>query len=179
MTQTRDSLPDVRIRLALHHDEHPVRDLGQSAFGEVVGRKVGDAVRDVGSTTGILGGPPTHSIRAAYWVAESRDGRLLGIIGLYSPRWIGSQTLYLGWYCVRPDMQGKGLGKALFEHALQEATHLGARAIMVETSPDPVSTVTIYVRLGFVPVCTVPDYWEDGSPLLLMRLPICATTNAY
>jgi [ribosomal protein S18]-alanine N-acetyltransferase len=71
---------------------------------------------------------------------------------------------------VVPEAQGRGIGRALFDRAKEEAVGLGARAILVETSPGPSRALDLYRRLGFAEVARCPDYWEDGADLLLLRL---------
>jgi len=144
--------------------------LGILLFGDEVGKKVGLAVADVGVGIGELGAPRTHAVHATYWVAENpSEPDLLGIVGLYSPRWIGSQNLYLGWFGVHPDHRRHGLGQTLIRYAEAEATNLGCRSILVETSFEPASTIAFYHRVGFNAVASIPDYWEEGSELILMR----------
>lgn len=128
------------------------------------------AVGDVGIAIGELGMPRTHAVHAAYWLAENdADRELLGIVGLYSPRWIGTQNLHLGWFGVHPERRRQGIGKLLFDHAELEALQLNARSLLAETSLEPASTISFYIRQGFKAVAAVPDYWEDASELILMR----------
>ncbi len=158
-----------RIRAAVSDDSDEVARLAGEVFGEVVGEKVGAAIHDVGKATGILGAPRERSIHAKYWLAIDSSDRPVGMIGLYSPRWIGRQVLYLGWYAVLPELQGQGIGRALFKYARSVGEKMGARSIMVETSLDPIKTVRFYESEGFEEIAQIPDYWEDGSTLLLMR----------
>jgi len=160
----------MQIRKVMADDSGRCESLGNLLFGEQVGRKVGMAVADIGVGIGELGAQRTHAVHATYWVAENpSEPDLLGIVGLYSPRWIGSQNLYLGWFGVHPDHRRHGLGQALIKHAEAEAINLGCRSILVETSFEPASTISFYHRAGFNAVASVPDYWEEGSELILMR----------
>lgn len=167
----------MKIRLADGNDSESCLRLGSKVFGDAIGHKVGQAVSDIWKGIGMLGEARTHSVHAAYWVAEdSGVTELLGIVGLYSPRWIGEQNVYLGWFGVHPDHRRQGLGQLLIQHAEAEAAKLGFRSILVETSLQPAGTITFYQRVGFVAVAAVPDYWEDGSELILMRKSIAGAT---
>lgn len=67
-------------------------------------------------------------------------------------------TWFLGTVGVRPESQGKGLGRAVIEPGLRAADAAGAAAFL-ETSLD--SNVRLYRRLGFEVVAEV-DLPDDG-----------------
>ena len=68
------------------------------------------------------------------WVAEL-DGQVRGFVGveLYAERLVGE--IYM--LAVDPDVQARGLGSALTEHAHSEMANAGMALAMVETGGDP------------------------------------------
>jgi L-amino acid N-acyltransferase YncA len=69
---------------------------------------------------------------------------------------LGSHVANAG-YMVKPDCQGKGLGRAMCEHSLSEARKAGFNAMqfnMVVSTNE--SAVALWKRLGFIIVGTLP-----------------------
>jgi len=158
------------IRRATTADHAAVEALCAKVFGEEVGAKAGAAVSDLGTRLGNLGEPIAFPVHSAYWLAESPESELLGIVGLFAKRWIGKQNLYLGWFAVDPERQGQGIGRGLLEYAKEIAREMGARWIYTETAPEPEATIRFYEKAGFQRCAECSDYWEEGEPLLLYRL---------
>jgi ribosomal protein S18 acetylase RimI-like enzyme len=165
---TRKGL-EVTITETCSDDHEQISKLCSKVFGAEVGTKAGLAIRDVGKTTGILGQASAASIQAKYWKLSIAE-EVCGLVGLYQPRWIGKQSLYLGWFAVAPDFQGQGLGSVLFTYALKYAESIGAKRLLTETSPDSTEAIAFYEQKGFRVILHLDDYWEDGSPLALMEL---------
>lgn len=51
--------------------------------------------------------------------------------------------------CVRPDMRGRGIGRALVASALAEASKLGAHAVVLWTQPTMQAAQRLYEQSGF------------------------------
>jgi len=81
------------------------------------------------------------------FVAEA-DGKIIGHI-IYTKSKIidaaGNEhtMLTFGPLSVLPELQSKGIGKALMRHSFEEAKHLGYRAVLIFGHPD------YYTRVGF------------------------------
>ena len=65
--------------------------------------------------------------------------------------------------CVRPDMQGQGLGQVLIEHLISAAKRMGAEVILLEVRPSNRAAVKLYQRLGFCEVGTRKAYYPDDN----------------
>ena len=101
----------------------------------------------------------------AYWfrsgthtyVAES-DGRVVGTYILRANQLGPGSHVANAAFMVAPNAQGRGIGRAMGEHCLNEARRLGFRAMqfnfVVSTNE---SAIRLWQRLGFKIVGTLPD----------------------
>ena len=89
--------------------------------------------------------------------------------GFYALVWDGSRMV-LEHLWVLPERMGTGVGRALFEHALQKAVALGAETLGIEADPNAEG---FYRRMGARRVGEI-SYELDGRkrvlPLLAMNL---------
>ena len=78
-------------------------------------------------------------------VAREPSGRLVGANSFWDLRIgeAGTPALLLGPLAVAPDLQGKGIGRALMRHGIAEARELGHRLIVL------VGDEPYYARVGF------------------------------
>jgi ribosomal protein S18 acetylase RimI-like enzyme len=76
------------------------------------------------------------------WVAESDEGRIVGIATALLRDGIWGLSLF----AVRPDLQGRGIGRALLDAALGYAD--GARGALILSSSDP-RAMRLYALAGF------------------------------
>ena len=61
-------------------------------------------------------------------------------------------------YMVHPDMQGKGIGKTLCRHSLEQAEKLGFHAMLFNiVVSSNVAAVTLWKKFGFQIIGTVPE----------------------
>ena len=60
--------------------------------------------------------------------------------------------LLLDNIAVRPDRQGRGLGRALIAFGEQEARRLGHRELRLYTHQTMTENIALYLRLGFVEI---------------------------
>jgi GNAT superfamily N-acetyltransferase len=66
------------------------------------------------------------------WVT-AEDGKVAGGYGLALPRLDNTHMAWLFPLVVRPERRGRGLGRALFEHAVERAGARGRRLLLTET----------------------------------------------
>ncbi|WP_411360211.1 GNAT family N-acetyltransferase [Pseudidiomarina salilacus] len=66
--------------------------------------------------------------------------------------------------------RGKGVGKLLLEHAIQQATDQHASALSLEVKTDNKAAIELYRRYDFEVVDVLPDYYPDGTDGYRMRL---------
>ena len=70
---------------------------------------------------------------------------------------------------VAPEAQGRGLGRALLEHAAHEAARRGAASMVLEVSVANVAALALYRGAGFTTVGRRPRYYPGGADALIQR----------
>lgn len=73
---------------------------------------------------------------------------------------------------VSPQMQGRGLGRALVAKAEMEARSRGYKELRLELRPDNEKAVALYERCGFQRVESLEGFYEDGTPALRYAKPL-------
>ena len=86
-----------------------------------------------------------------YWVALDENNRICGTTGLYTDDDNDHESLWLSWFCVDPDVRGKGIGKQLIEFSIEEARRCGKKYLRLYTSDDPGEAAAqfLYEKYGF------------------------------
>lgn len=85
---------------------------------------------------------------AEYWVVEDNEGHLLGGAGL-GPMPEDKEVCELQKMYLASTARGKGLGRALALHVLQQARRLGYRYCYLETTAILPEALQLYRKLGF------------------------------
>jgi GNAT superfamily N-acetyltransferase len=67
---------------------------------------------------------------------------------------------------VEPTAIGKGLGKRLFEHAVEEAKNLGAANMMIHSDPY---AEKFYTKMGAVKIKDIPSRSMEGRQIPLLK----------
>jgi GNAT superfamily N-acetyltransferase len=113
----------------------------------------------------------TLTIRAEFIAANVtysaiEDGRAVGFYLLTNE----SDGLHLDHFWITPRAMGRGVGRALFEHALEQARKLGHRTLKIEADPNAEG---FYTRMGArrvgVTVTSIENQRRE-LPLLLYDL---------
>jgi ribosomal protein S18 acetylase RimI-like enzyme len=105
----------------------------------------------------LAGLPGEYAPPAGRLLLAEYEGKLAGCVALHAlePSICEMKRLYL-----RPQFRGKGLGRALADHILVEARHIGFERIRLDTvEPVMKDAVAMYRRLGFreiAPYCKNP-----------------------
>jgi GNAT superfamily N-acetyltransferase len=89
---------------------------------------------------GLLTVEPAFIASQEVWEAVV-DGTKAGYYAL-SPKADGVELLH---FWVRPEFMGRGIGRALFLHAVNKARELGARTLYIESDPNAEG---FYLRMG-------------------------------
>ncbi|WP_277554870.1 ribosomal protein S18-alanine N-acetyltransferase [Halobaculum limi] len=116
----------------------------------------------------------------AFLVAEGDDppssetaidaGDVLGyVVGDVTPNH-GQDIGHIKDLAVRPDTQGRGLGRRLLRTGLQELAASGASVVKLEVRETNERAQRLYSDEGFQPVQRVPGYYGDGEAAFVMRL---------
>ncbi|MGE0652852.1 MAG: GNAT family N-acetyltransferase [Alphaproteobacteria bacterium] len=98
-----------------------------------------------------------------HFVAEAQ-GRILGFYGFEAaaePRAVGLDYLF-----VEPDAIGRGVGGALWRHAVETARNLGHRNLIVVADPNAEG---FYRRMGALPIGAQASDLEPGRLLPVLR----------
>jgi [ribosomal protein S18]-alanine N-acetyltransferase len=91
-----------------------------------------------------------------------------GVLG-YSCFWTLSGELQLVNIAVHPDLRGKGLGRKLLNHLLQEAESREAEKIFLEVRPSNQAAIKLYESLGFTVLYHRPRYYTpEGEDAWVM-----------
>jgi predicted N-acetyltransferase YhbS len=111
------------------------------------------------------------------WVAEDA-GEIVAFVTIEA---IFPETVEITWLAVRDGRRRGGIGRALVEAVIEDATQTGAQLVVVETLGPSVAepevadgysgTRAFYARLGFLPVKEVQlRDWNDDFAILLARV---------
>lgn len=108
-------------------------------------------------------------LRSGYqgWLLEDQD-QLAG----YAMLAHGVDESHLLNVCIRPDRQGRGLGRHLMQHVLTESRRQGMACVFLEVRPSNPHALQLYQSLGFVEVGRRPRYYpaRDGrEEAIVMR----------
>jgi ribosomal-protein-alanine N-acetyltransferase len=94
-----------------------------------------------------------------------RAGEVVG----YLCAWIVAEEIKINNVAVRHDARGRGIGRALLEHALRQARSEGCREASLEVRPSNLTARHLYRDLGFRAVGRRKAYYRDtGEDAILM-----------
>jgi GNAT superfamily N-acetyltransferase len=108
--------------------------------------------------------------REQAWVAEEA-GETLGLMVLVDQ---GFSAIDIHLLAVRPDVHGRGVGKALVRHARAVAQELGKPYLTVKTQGPSANyepyrrTRAFYDAVGFKPLEEFTAIWGPENPCLIM-----------
>ena len=85
-----------------------------------------------------------------FTVIDRQTNQVIGTTGLYHLNEDPDGTVWLGWYCVDPKFQGKGIGKQILQWTIDKARSEGESILRLYTSPEesPVAQL-VYDKFGF------------------------------
>ncbi|WP_435062137.1 ribosomal protein S18-alanine N-acetyltransferase [Halobaculum sp. EA56] len=102
--------------------------------------------------------------------ARIDTGDVLGyVVGDVTPNH-GHDIGHVKDIAVRPDAQGRGLGRRLLRAALSELAAAGASVVKLEVREGNHRAQALYEDEGFEPARRVPGYYGDGEAAFVMRL---------
>jgi GNAT superfamily N-acetyltransferase len=110
------------------------------------------------------------ALPAEYWIAEERDsGSIIAMSGIYRFWWTSKTCLWLGWFCVSPEIQHHGLGSAVVKQTMSIARARGATIFKVETDKSN-PAAQFYEKHGFVREAILSGHYAgDEDALVLSR----------
>lgn len=128
------------LRLQTPEDEAAIEGLMAAAFGE------GRHQRSVWNLR--LGAPAANLC-----FVQKVDDRLIGSLRYWPIMMGGMKGLLLGPLAVSPDYKGRGFGKNLVTHSLEQAKNAGYPFVLVSGEPD------YYPQFGFEKVSVSEFLW--------------------
>jgi ribosomal protein S18 acetylase RimI-like enzyme len=143
------------IRIARIDDVARIRDIARAAYARYVPR---------------IGREPAPMV--ADYDADVRAGRIVvleverNVIG-YLVAWPEDDAYFIENIGIEAQLQGKGWGRCLMDHAAKEAAELGLKALRLYTNAAMTENLSMYAHLGFVETHRVT---EDGFDRVYMRL---------
>jgi len=149
------------IRLLRREDRGPLEDLVE-ATGVFTEEEVGIALELIDTVLDVPG-QKDYIIR----VFED-EGKAAGYYCVGpTPATEGTFDLY--WVAVEPSVQGKGIGRALDDHACDLIRGMSGRLIIAETSSLPRygKTREFYVRRGYRELARIAHYYRPGDDLVV------------
>lgn len=98
------------------------------------------------------------------------DGKPVGLV-YYTAEPMTEGTYNALLLAVRPDAQGKGVGRALMEHVEQTLKEEGKRILLVETSSLDAfeGTRTFYRRIGYEEEARIRAFYAEGEDKIVFR----------
>ena len=99
------------------------------------------------------------------------DGEIVG----YGVLTLGAGEAHVLNLCVDPDLQGRGLGRAMLEHLLDAARRLHADTVLLEVRPSNKAALHLYQAVGFSEVGVRNAYYPDHDgreDALILALPL-------
>lgn len=110
-----------------------------------------------------------------FWAALDGEGKWLGF---FSVRIHYGHTGDIYVCGVRPECHRMGLGRALYGRVEQFFLEKGCKYAMVETLSERVDYVPyektrlFYESVGFEPLITLTEMWDENNPCLIMIKPL-------
>lgn len=103
-------------------------------------------------------------------LAVEQDGAFAGY-SCFGPAPLTRSAWYLYWICLRPEAQGRGLGRSLENASEEVIVGAGGTRLVVETSgrPDYRPVRRFYRRAGFVEAGRLTDFYRDGDDCVLFQ----------
>lgn len=74
-----------------------------------------------------------------------------------------SQTTRLYAIGVDPSFQGRGIGRALLQTAIEQAQKIGAKRLVLEVRQDNAAALLLYEKFGFQRARLLHSYYPDGA----------------
>lgn len=82
-------------------------------------------------------------------VIDTKQNKPIGTTGIYHLEEDPPTTAWVGWYCIDPDYQGKGIGKEVLRWTIDKAKTEGNSALKLYTRPGYDAALALYDKFGF------------------------------
>lgn len=110
-----------------------------------------------------------QSSDSGYEWFSARAGKHVVGFACYGPTPLAQGAYDLYWICTDPEVQGKGVGRALFSAMEAEIRSRKGRLMMIWTSGAEhyLPAAKFYERMGCEPPVRIRDYYKPGEDLLV------------
>lgn len=111
------------------------------------------------------------SVREMSFWAAFQDNSLIGFIAIKEHYGHTVEIFVCG---VMPEFQYQGVGKALYNAVEDDIIQKGCKYVIVKTLSDIIDykpyndTRKFYESIGFVPLVTLTEMWDEENPCLIM-----------
>lgn len=106
-----------------------------------------------------------------FWAALNKDNTCVGFFAVKTHYGHTGDIFVCG---VLPEYQHSGIGKTLYNMAEKYFIQIGCKYIIVKTLSDTIEyepyarTREFYERVGFEPLITLTEMWDECNPCLIM-----------
>lgn len=106
-----------------------------------------------------------------FWAALNKDNSCIGFLAGKIHYEHTGEIFVCG---VLPEYQHIGIGKSLYRMAEKHLVQIGCKYIIVKTLSDTIEyepyaqTREFYKRIGFEPLITLTEMWDENNPCLIM-----------
>ncbi|MBU0858916.1 MAG: GNAT family N-acetyltransferase [Alphaproteobacteria bacterium] len=103
-----------------------------------------------------------------YFLPREKNGDPVGITGYYNFKG-HEEEAWLGWFGVRSEHYGKGLGKSLMNEAFNRAATKGVKTLRIWTTSEPqyAEACKLYLKMGFQQEVYKPNALDAGKMVLI------------
>ena len=133
--------------VSIRHELHP-GDVGYITYlhGLIYGREQGwDHTFDAYVAVPLSEFSKSHTARERIWIAEM-EGKIVGSAAVVESSEIEAQ---LRWLLLDPDVRGMGLGRLMFEEAVEFCRSAGYSSVFLWTVSTLNAAINLYRSVGF------------------------------
>lgn len=109
----------------------------------------------------------------SYFLGAAHNGKLAGLMGLYDdPDPDVKNICWAVWLYVDSAFRNRGIGKALHNAIIKEASRRGARKLYLDVGneSDHPAAIDMYRKAGYILEGKMTDYFDEGEDKLIFSL---------
>ena len=110
--------------------------------------------------------------RICVGIAASND-----VLVAVSCGWVVLDELQITLLAVDPEQRRRGLGRAVLQQLLVDASKAGVRQAILDVAEDNLAAQSLYSSLGFKTIGSRAHYYRDGQDALIQTLEMQRKNN--